>query len=345
MEELGRDITDEMGQIVSKRKIDDSELELQTQRYNQGGGTTGAPREVRNYEKKPSWAGRFNPTKKHKEWRPEDPAEPVEEEEEEAPPQQTTEAEDKLHGNYDEWVISDDEEEPTEGEDVVQAVEEITIKPSSLDMNWEDAVNTQLTKTKPEGKTMMDFMPKEGFEGPTPFHETPMRELTRAETRAGERWQAYAEKEGFEYRAGATKNWKEYEPDKEKKIAKLQSAGGASMEGWNLHAGEAHRAVPPPKRGSDVVGHPLGTLEEDRERARYAIKRGEHIAPHGIHSRKDERGQFKTPFPAYKEDTEKWKAKYDSKPLPFGDAPPMPRVIEANPYPRAPPKPFKKKKK
>ena len=277
----GEDITDEMGQIVSRRPLSPGELAIQEYKYNQGGGTTGAPREVRKYEKKPSWAGRFNPTKKHKEWRPEDIDEPVEEEEEAPPPRPApTEAEDKLYGNYDEWEISTDEEQEPEGEDVVEAVQDIPVKASALDMNWADAVDTRPTQ-RSEQKTMMDFMPKGGFEGPTPLHEDPTRELTRAEIRAGERWQSYAEKEGFEYRAGASRPWREL-GEKEKKIDKLPSAGGASMEGWNLQvAGPFSEASTGKSEGA--------SLKADREGATGKAKT--ELKVEGIHK--------KTPFPAY----------------------------------------------
>lgn len=230
----GHDITDEMGQIHSTRiREEGDEMRVVggareghqfagyekdeagkiTEKwefvgtYNKGGGTTGAPRESIPREKRPSWAGRMNPTKKHKEWRPDDD-EPEPEEEVRKP----TEAEDKLHGNYEEWDydISDTEEEDEtpEGEDV-QPVDDEPVAHNPLDTTWTESVDTRPTK-RSEMKFMGSFLPEEDEMGPHPLYEDvlagrPMRELTQGEVRAGERWTEYAKEQGFEFRAGASK--------------------------------------------------------------------------------------------------------------------------------------------
>ena len=213
----GTDITDEMGQIASQRPREDldymtatggareghqpggyvkdergnlvSRWDFKPSVYNQGGGITGETADPIDGEPS-AWV-------------------PSEYTQGEATAEQLASAgrgNENLYGNYDEWDISDDE---AEGEPIVE--DEPTDAPvvnRSIEVpNW--GVGYTKQPVKRAEKTMMDFMPKEGFEGPTPLHETPMRELTRAEIRAGERWKSYAEKEGFEFRAGASKPWRE----------------------------------------------------------------------------------------------------------------------------------------
>ena len=189
----GTDITDEMGQIVSQTPMPEGMIETHQYRqqsvYNQGGGMTGESADPIDGEPSAWIPSGFTQG--------------------EATAEQLASAgrgNANLYGNYDEWNISDDE---AEGEPLVEdEPSDGPVIDRSIEVpNWGQGYTRQPVKRAE--KTMMDFLPKEGFEGPTPLHEDPTRELTQGEIRAGERWQSYAEKQGFEFRAGASKPWRE----------------------------------------------------------------------------------------------------------------------------------------